>query len=178
MQVRLIGPVDIDSGAGVVEIGPPQQRLLVAALAVDAGRLVTAESLIDRIWDDAPVGARRTLHVLVSKMRRVLEQASGREPDAVTVVRGSGGYILQLKRVRVEVLRFRRLADGARKADGTDRVKLLRSAVAVWQGEPLSGLPGNWAARTRAAWRQEYLDVAVAWAHAELRTGDPVATIG
>jgi len=178
MQVRLIGPVEIDSGGGVVEIGPPQQRLLVAALAVDAGRLVSAESLIDRIWDDAPSGARRTLHVLVSKLRRLLEQASGREPGAVTVVRGSGGYVLQLDPERVDVLRFRRLADGARRVDGTDRMELLRGAAAVWRAEPLSGLPGNWAARMRAAWRQEYVEVAVAWAHAELRTGDPAATIG
>jgi hypothetical protein len=35
-------------------------------------------------------------------------------------------------------------------------MELLRTALAGWQGEPLSGLPGNWAARTRAAWRQEY----------------------
>ncbi len=178
MQLRLIGPVEIDSGDRVVEIGSPQQRLLVAALAVDAGRLVTAESLIDRIWDDAPVGARRTLHVLISKMRRVLEQVSGRGPDVVTVVRGSGGYVLRLDPARVDMLRFRRLAEDARRVDGTDRVRLLRDAVAVWQAEPLSGLPGNWAARTRTAWRQEYLEATVAWAEAELRTGHAAATIG
>src|SRR5690348_9762407 len=159
MQVRLIGPVDIDSGGGVVEIGPPQQRLLAAALAVDAGRLVTAESLIDRIWDHAPGGARRTLHVLVSKLRRLLERVSGREPDAVTVVRGSGGYVLRLDPARVDMLRFRRLADDARRLDGVDRVRVLRAALTVWQGEPLSGLPGNWAARTRTVWLQEYLEV-------------------
>jgi DNA-binding SARP family transcriptional activator len=178
MQIRLIGPVEIDSSGSVVEIGPPQQRLLAAALAVDAGRLVTAESLIDRIWDHAPGGARRTLHVLVSNLRRVLAQVSGREPDAVTVVRRSGGYVLRLNPALVDMLRLRRLADDARRVDGTDRVQLLRAAVALWQGEPLSGLPGNWAARTRTAWRQEYLEVAVAWARAELRTGDAAATIG
>jgi len=178
MQFRLIGMVEIDSGGQVIEIGPPQQRLLAAALAVDAGRLVTVESLIDRVWDDAPQGARRTLHVLISKMRRVLEHARDREPEDVTVVRRSGGYVLQLSPSRVDLLRFRRLADDARQADSATRVTLLRDAVALWHGEPLSGLPGNWAARARAAWWQEYLEVAVAWAHAELRSGDPPATIG
>ena len=178
MQIRLIGPVEIDSNGSVVKIGSPQQRLLVAALAVDAGRLVTAESLIDRIWDHAPGGARRTLHVLVSNLRRVLAQASGREPDPVTVVRGSGGYVLRLNPARVDMLRLRRLADDARRVDNTGRVQLLRAAVAVWRGDPLSGLPGNWATRTRAAWWQEYLEVAVAWARAELHTGDAAATIG
>ena len=178
MQFRLIGTVEIDSGGQVIEIGPPQQRLVAAALAVDAGRLVTAESLIDRVWDDAPQGARRTLHVLISKVRRVLEHASDREPEDVTVVRRSGGYVLQLGPSQVDLLRFRRLADDTRHADSAARVTLLRRAVALWHGEPLSGLPGNWAARAREAWRQEYLEVAVAWAHAELRSGDPPATIG
>ncbi|HEX6525782.1 MAG TPA: BTAD domain-containing putative transcriptional regulator [Streptosporangiaceae bacterium] len=177
MQFRLIGTVEIDSGGQVIEIGPPQQRLLAAALAVDAGRLVTVESLIDRVWDDAPQGARRTLHVLISKMRRVLEHAGDREPDDVTVVRRSGGYVLQLSPSQVDLLRFRRLADDARRADSPTRVTLLRDAVALWHGEPLSGLPGNWAARARAVWWQEYLEVAVAWANAELQSGDPPATI-
>jgi DNA-binding SARP family transcriptional activator len=178
MQFRLIGPVEIDSVGQVIEIGPPQQRLLAAALAVDAGRLVTVEALIDRVWDDAPPGARRTLHVLISKMRRVLKDACDREPEDVTLVRRSGGYVLQLSPDRVDLLRFRRLADDARRADGAARMPLLRTAVALWQGEPLSGLPGAWATRVRAAWRQEYLEAAVAWAHAELGTGDPAATVG
>ena len=178
MHFRLIGPVEIDSVGQVVEIGPPQQRLLAAALAVDAGRLVSVESLIDRVWDDPPAGARRTLHVLISKMRRTLEHASRREKENVTVVHRSGGYVLQLSPDRVDLLRFRRLADDARQADGVARVTLLRTAVELWQGEPLSGLPGDWAGRARAAWRQEYLEAAVAWTHTELRTGNPAATIG
>jgi DNA-binding SARP family transcriptional activator len=178
MQFRLIGTVEIDSGDQAIEIGPPQQRLLAAALAADAGRLVTVEALIDRVWDDAPAGARRTLHVLISKLRRTLGQASGREPEDVTVLRRPGGYLLQLSPGRVDVLRFRRLTDDARQAEGPAKVKLLREAIGLWQGEPLPGLPGNWAARTRAAWRQEYLEAAVEWAHAELRGGDPAVTIG
>jgi DNA-binding SARP family transcriptional activator/Tfp pilus assembly protein PilF len=178
MQFRLIGTVEIHSAGQVIEIGPPQQRLLAAVLAVDAGRLVTVESLIDRVWDDAPAGARRTLHVLVSRMRRVLEHACEPDPDEVIVVRRSGGYVLQLRPDRVDLLRFRRMSEDARQADEATELSLLRAAVSLWQGEPLSGLPGNWAARAREAWRQEYLEVAVAWARAELRSGDPAATIG
>ena len=180
MQLRLIGPVEIESVGQVTEVGPPQQRLLAAALAVDAGQPVSVESLIDRVWDDPPAGARRTLHVLISKMRRTLERASRREAGAetVTVVRRSGGYVLQLSPDRVDLLRFRRLAEDARQAEGAERVTLLRAAVELWQAEPLSGLPGQWAGRARAAWVQEYLEAAVAWAHTELRSGDPAATIG
>jgi hypothetical protein len=77
---------------------------------VDAGRLVTAESLIDRIWDDAPVGARRTRRTRVR------------------------WYVLQLDAEQVDVPRFGRLAEGARRVGGTDRMELLRTALAGWQG--------------------------------------------
>jgi tetratricopeptide (TPR) repeat protein len=39
-------------------------------------------------------------------------------------------------------------------------------------------MAGEWATRTRQAWRQQYLDVVVAWACAELRIGNPTAVIG
>jgi DNA-binding SARP family transcriptional activator len=178
MKFRLIGPVEIDSVGRVVQIGSPQQRLLAAALAVDAGRPVSVESLIGRVWDDPPAGARRTLHVLVSKMRRTLEDASRNEPEGATVVRQSGGYVMQLSPDRVDLLRFRRLTDDARRSNGEAQAKLLRGAVALWQGEPLCGLPGDWAGRARAVWQQEYLAATVAWANAELQTGNPAATIG
>jgi DNA-binding SARP family transcriptional activator/tetratricopeptide (TPR) repeat protein len=178
MEFRLIGPVEIDSAGQVIEVGSAQQRLLAAALAVDAGRLVSVESLTGRVWDDPSAGARRTLHVLISKMRKTLEHASRLEAETVTVARRSGGYVLQLSPDRVDLLRFRRLADEARQAGAAAGVDLLRTAVGLWQGEPLAGLPGEWASRARTAWRQEYLETAVAWARAELGVGNPAATIG
>src|SRR2546430_13258444 len=93
MQFRLIGPVEIDSGGQVIEVGPPQQRLLAAALAIDAGRLVSVESLMDRVWDGPPAGAPRTLQVLISIMARALAQwppPEGREVTGVHRARRAG----------------------------------------------------------------------------------------
>lgn len=55
---------------------------------------------------------------------------------------------------------------------------MLREALDLWRGEPLSGLNGEWAARMREAWRRQHQDAAVGWARAELRHGDPAAVIG
>jgi DNA-binding SARP family transcriptional activator len=175
MEFRLLGQVEVRARGLPLAIGSPQQRLLLAALAVDAGRVVTVESLMDRLWDDAPHGARRALHVLISKLRRALTAAaSGREQ---VVVRRAGGYVLQVKPSQVDVHQFRGLAS-ARHPGASTRVEKLREALAWWNGEPLPGLRGEWAARVRAAWRQEYLDVVVAWAEAEIRAGDPSAAVG
>ncbi|RSM68222.1 hypothetical protein DMB66_13655 [Actinoplanes sp. ATCC 53533] len=60
----------------------------------------------------------------------------------------------------------------------SERAGWLREAIALWHGQPLGGLPGDWAARTRETWRQHHLDASVAWGRAELRRGDPDAVIG
>src|SRR5256885_17011258 len=69
-------------------LGPPQQRLVLAALALDAGRPVGTATLIDRIWDEAPNGARRALHVHITRLRRLL---TGEAAAAEPLVRRSGG---------------------------------------------------------------------------------------
>lgn len=176
MEFRLLGKVEVSARGRPLDIGSPQQRLLLAALAADAGQVVTAESLIDRLWDDAPYGARRTLHVLISNVRRVLSGAAARREQAV-VVRSSGGYVLAVDPGQVDVHQFLRLA-GARQPGSSARVEKLREALTWWRGEPLAGLRGEWAARVRAGWRQEYLEVVVAWADAELQGGDPAAAVG
>lgn len=176
MEFHLLGQVEVRDQGLPLAIGSPQQRLLLAALAADAGRLVTVESLIDRLWDDAPNTAHRMLHVLISKLRGVLRAAAADVREQVLVHR-DGGYILQADPGQVDVHRFRRLAS-ARHAGASVPVEQLREALTWWRGEPLPGLRGEWAARVRAAWRQEHLDVVVAWAEAEVTSGDPSATVG
>jgi len=161
----------------VLDLGRPQQQLLAAALAVDANRSVTTDGLIDRIWDDPPSGARRTLHVLVTRLRRILEQAAS--PDvAPRVIRRGGGYLLDADPDRVDVLRFHRLVDHAHGlGDQGRRADLLRSALQLWRGEPLSGLVTSWAVRTRATWRLQYLEASIRWASAELQDGNASTVI-
>jgi two-component SAPR family response regulator len=70
--------------------------------------------------------------------------------------------------------RFRRIGDQARdpgRAD-SERLALLREAVALWRREPLAGVSGAWADRTRDGSRQAYLATVVAWAYAESRAGN------
>jgi DNA-binding SARP family transcriptional activator/tetratricopeptide (TPR) repeat protein len=177
MEFRLLGQVEVSARGQSLEIGPPQQCLLLAALAADAGRLVTVESLIDRLWDDAPHGARRTLHVLISRLRRVLSGAMAARLEQAVVVRRYGGYELQVDPSQVDVHQFLRLASACCPGSSV-RVEKLREALTWWRGEPLAGLRGEWAARVRAAWRQEYLEVVVAWADAELQAGNPAAAVG
>jgi DNA-binding SARP family transcriptional activator len=179
MEFRLLGPVELVAGGRMVDIGGPCQRSLVAALAVDAGRHVPVETLIDRVWGQAPPArARHALQVYVSRLRGLLRRvADGAAP--ARVVHGAGGYLLDVDPDQVDLHRFRRMVEHARGRHCPDavRVTVLESALALWRGPPLGNLPVEWASRARPAWEQRYLEAVQSWAHASLRIGDPAAVV-
>jgi tetratricopeptide (TPR) repeat protein/DNA-binding SARP family transcriptional activator len=180
VEFRLLGPVEVWVAGGCLEMGPPQQRAALAALAVDAGRPVFRGTLVDRIWSGrAPEGAASALYAHVNRIRRMLAaEAAGEEP--VRLARRSGGYVLEVDPEDVDLHRFRQLALAARDRQRPDdeRARLLREALKLWRSEPLADLPGEWPARMRESWEEERLDAAVAWAQAELRMGRPDEVIG
>ncbi|MGH3681557.1 MAG: AfsR/SARP family transcriptional regulator [Natronosporangium sp.] len=168
----MLGPMEAYVRGQLVDLGRPQQRLVLAALLVDHGRPVSTETLIDRVWDCAPDGARRTLQVHITRLRRLLARTTITAP--VPLIRRSGGYLLDVDPDRVDLHRFRSLAGQARRRDCPEaaRVALLEQALELWYGQPLADLPGRWVERVRRAWQQQYLDTTVAWALACLRIGD------
>ncbi|MEU2777614.1 BTAD domain-containing putative transcriptional regulator [Streptomyces sp. NPDC007162] len=181
VELRLLGPVELSSQGLTTEVGPPQRRTVLAALAVDSGRPVPADVLITRVWGaDPPDGARRALHAHVARLRRLCERTAAPGHPRLHLARRSGGYLLEAGPDQVDIHRFRQLAGRARETGCPDgeRAALLREALGVWRGEPLAGLGGQWAARVREAWRRQHVDAAVAWARVESRVGDPVCVIG
>ncbi len=182
MELRLLGPVEIRVGGRWLDLGPPQQRAVLAALAVDSGRPVMLRTLIDRVWDDAPpIGAKPALYAHITRIRQALEQAeAGGDESPGRLARRAGGYLLEIEPDQVDLRRFRRLVAAARDPHRGDpeRVELLHAALDLWRGVPLADLPGEWAARMRDSWQKQRLDAVVQWAHAELRLGQPDEVIG
>ena len=180
MGFRLLGPVEAWAASSPVEVGPPRQRAVVAALAADAGRLVLVDTLVNRLWgEDPPTRARRTLHTYIARTRRMTERMAAAGEGPVRLVRQPGGYLLDIDADRVDVHRFRGLVARAGEAVCGDeqRLGLLAEAIGLWRGEPLAGVPGDWAERTRHSWRRQRVDAVVALAHARLRTGNPAAVL-
>ncbi|WP_405764863.1 AfsR/SARP family transcriptional regulator [Streptomyces sp. NBC_01538] len=177
MTFRLLGPVEL-WGRGPIDVGPPQRRSVMAALAVDAGRAVPLETLMRRVWgEDPPEGARQALYAHVARIRRVLA-ATGfvRTPG---LLRQNGGYVLDIDSEDVDLHRFHRLVADARRAGGGDaeQVTILREALDLWRGEPLAGLSGEWVSRMRDTWQRQRLDAVTAWANAETAVGNHAVVI-
>ncbi len=181
VKFGLLGPVQVWTAGRLVDGGQPRQRLVLAGLLADAGQLVTSEQLVDRVWGQAPpAGARRALHSHIARVRKLLAVAAGPGQEPAPLVHRFGGYMLDIDPDRVDVHRFRRLLirAGEPGCAESERVGLLREAVGLWRGEPLAGLPGQWAARVREGWHRQRTQAVVAWADAELSSGTPDAVIG
>jgi DNA-binding SARP family transcriptional activator/tetratricopeptide (TPR) repeat protein len=180
VEFRLLGPVEMEACGRLIDVGPPQRRTVLAALAVDVGRQVMVETLIDRVWgDQSPPLVRRALQAHVARIRRMLEHASTDQDHSTRLLHRAGGYVLDADPDQVDLYRLHRLVEQARDPDrdGSEQAVLLREALTLWRGEPLAGLAGGWAIRTRQGWRQQHLDTVLAWAHAELRVDNPTAVI-
>lgn len=170
MELRLLGPVEIYAGESLFDVGPPQRRAVAAALAIEAGRSVTPDALIDRIWDEPPPCARQALHAHIARIRHTFAELG---PEVQLAYR-SGGYVLEISAQQVDLLCFRDLLRRGSEPEISDTAAaaLLEAALAMWHGEPLSGICGQWAARVREVLHRERLDGAVAWARAMLRLGE------
>ncbi|OLF19185.1 AfsR/SARP family transcriptional regulator [Actinophytocola xanthii] len=176
MEFRLLGEVELWAGDQALEVGAPRAQAVLAALAVDAGRPVAIETLIDRVWAESPpVEARNVLYSYLSRIRRLLRQAAARTGEtAVRIDRRHAGYVLDVDPELVDLHRFRRLADqfDDRRCDAA-RAAALAEALELWRGSPLAGVPGSWAAQVRDSWNRRRLDAVVRWAEVELRLGRP-----
>lgn len=194
VQLRLLGPVEVWAGRAF-DVGEPRRRTVFASLLMDVGTIVPSYVLVERVWGQVPPRqAVKTLGTHVTRIRRVLERVAGGvastgvastgvgQVDGATVPIGvaaaAGGYRLDVDRDLVDVHVFRRLVREARQTDDVnDRVTLLQEAVGLWRGEPLTGLAGDWADRTREQLDRERLDAVTLWAEAEIGVGNAEATI-
>ncbi|MGW5706898.1 ATP-binding protein [Amycolatopsis japonica] len=140
MQFAILGPVEARRPDGTpVALGGPQLRGLLALLALDAGRIVGADRLIDGLHGDhPPEGAAEALQSQVSRLRRRLKD--GGAPDGL-VEFTPAGYRLAVNPEDVDLHRFERLTAQAREtAEADTKLALFTEALALWRGPALDGL--------------------------------------
>jgi len=123
----------------VLDIVGQKQRVLLAVLLMSANQPVSRDVLVDRLWGDRPPdGARHTLEVHISRLRKALEPAAG----GPVVLTRPAAYVLQSAGERIDVRCFERLAGEGRRAlaEGAPgrAAAVLGEALALWRGAPLA----------------------------------------
>lgn len=138
--LRLLGDpqlrvVDVDGTARTVAPQSGRVSGLLALLALNVGRVVTTDRLVDELWPEgAPDTARATIHVNISRLRRQLRGTP------LTIATRPSGYSLDADEDAVDVHVFTRLVRDAQAAGGRhdwDHVAVLAErGRELWRGEP------------------------------------------
>ena len=140
VEFRLLGPLAIAAEEKVVPLPGGAERALLALLLLSPGRMVPANTLIDRLWGEAlPADPSNALQLRVSKLRRALAGT-----DAA-VVRDGVGYRVEVEPGSVDVEAFvsgvraaRARRDGQDDAAGIEAAERYGAALGRWAGEPLA----------------------------------------
>ncbi|QRX91346.1 AfsR/SARP family transcriptional regulator [Streptomyces noursei] len=173
MEIQVLGPVGLVAQSRRFGLGSDKERLILASLALEAGRPVSLDTLIDRLWEgDAPANDRKNVHVYVSRIRKALREY-GAGPDSPHISRHAHTYALRVNAGSIDWHRFQHLTSQARstadRGDTKAAVDLLHQADDLWRGDALAGLPGLWPERTRRKLAQRRLGVTSSRIALELR---------
>jgi DNA-binding SARP family transcriptional activator/streptogramin lyase len=130
MEFRILGPLEVVDEGHPVPLPRGKQRALLAYLVLHPNELVSTDRLIDALWGERPPPtAAKILQNAVSQLRRVLGEDR--------LVTQQPGYRFRLEPGELDLHRFEQLAqEGRLKHDA----QVLRDALAIWRGEPLSNL--------------------------------------
>ncbi|OUD04372.1 BTAD domain-containing putative transcriptional regulator [Streptomyces swartbergensis] len=143
LRFSVLGSVRVWRGDQPLSTGSPQQRALLAALLLRAGRTATAGELIDALWgEEPPSQALAAVRTYASRLRKGL--------GAGVLVSESGGYAIRgLLEGALDLTTAQNLAldaETARNAGDLSRARsLLDQALNLWDGESLAGVPGPYA---------------------------------
>ncbi|WP_406511379.1 NB-ARC domain-containing protein [Streptomyces sp. NBC_00161] len=168
-EFRLLGPVEAWRDERRLTIEGRKPRALLAALLLERGQVVSAETLIDRVWGDFPPDSARTLvQTYVWVLRRALGDVIETKP---------AGYRIRVASAGTDRDRFAELAaqGGAAAADGrhAEAAALFTQGLDLWRGPALGGIGGALAVAA-AGLDEERLSVREQRAQAQLCAGTPV----
>ncbi|MFI0454422.1 AfsR/SARP family transcriptional regulator [Actinomadura sp. 6N118] len=173
MRIGILGPLEVwDETGRTVEVSGRRLRALLIRLAIEAGRAVSAERLLDDLWEGAPpAGGAGALQALVSRLRG----AAGRD----LVGYGPAGYRLAVEPAEIDAVAFERAVGAARRAHEPEpRADRLRDALDLWRGPALSDvLDAAFASREASRLGELRLSAIEDRVDAELALGRPAAPL-
>ncbi|MBE3010743.1 SARP family transcriptional regulator [Microbispora sp. NEAU-D428] len=138
----VLGPLEVRLPGTAPRLGGPKPRMLLATLLLHANHTVGGDELAEVLWPDhRPRSIAANLRTYASALRAELGQA----PARIRALRT--GYAIDLPPHELDLLLFEERVAAARECRARGRpdeaADLLARALALWQGVPLSDLPGS-----------------------------------
>ena len=142
MEVRFFGEFEVLERGVPMPVRGVKQRTVLALLALQRGKPVSADRLIDVLWGDEPVAnPANALQAQVGQLRRTLGGSA--------IVTSEAGYALDVGPDDVDAARFEQLVAKGRRlleeGETAQASSTLGEALQLRRGEPLR------TSRTRAS---------------------------
>lgn len=172
MEFRLLGAVEAWTSKRQLDLGPRQQRFVLAILALKVNQLIPVDRLMDLTWPNSPPHtARHAIHVRVSQLRAVLANARA-DREGVEIITRGPTYVLRADPMCVDAHRFRALVTRARiETNDAEKALLLRVALDMWHGPPLADVASPLADQLCRGLEEARLAALEEWLDTELRLG-------
>ncbi|WP_165949234.1 BTAD domain-containing putative transcriptional regulator [Kribbella turkmenica] len=172
----LLGSLRARRGARELDLGPAKQRAVLASLLLSANRPVPPNRIVDVVWgDDPPENGPNVVQKYVAGLRRVLEPERAPRSSGRLLTLTEGGYRLAVAPgdIDLDVFTEHVRAAGGLRAGGqvAEAAAELRTALSLWQAEPLAGLTGSYFEATRARLADDRAAAVEEWAEVELEQG-------
>ncbi|GAA3283597.1 MULTISPECIES: AfsR/SARP family transcriptional regulator [Dactylosporangium] len=140
MKINLLGSLSIAHGDELVAVPSRRVRAVLALLALNAGRPLPFDQLVDELWANRPMAnARNALQANVVRLRKLIESVTGRPGDRLlrTV---NHGYVLEMAPADTDIHWFYDLADRGAAAvtrEPQEAIGLLERSLRLWRGPAL-----------------------------------------
>jgi DNA-binding SARP family transcriptional activator len=172
MEFRILGCLEVRSDGVPLPLGRPREQRLLAALLLEAGRVVPSARLADIVWaENPPPSVGKQIQNAVSRLRGAL--AVGGSPELI--VTHPGGYRLAVGADAVDAGLFEaRITQAERAASAgqiADAARLLESALGLWRGPLLAGLCGTVIDAAAVSWEERRYAATEAFYDSQLALG-------
>ncbi|GGT11548.1 hypothetical protein GCM10010176_065300 [Nonomuraea spiralis] len=152
-----------------------RQRSLLAALLLDAGRVVSIDRLAAAVWGEhLPESVRTQIPIHVHGLRKAFKDAGC---GVQVIVTEQAGYRLRTDGVWLDAREAEELAAAARKAAGAGQSEqaaaMLGRVLGLWRGPVLAEIDTAEIAVVARGLEDARLSIAEEWAEAELACGRP-----
>jgi DNA-binding SARP family transcriptional activator len=146
VRFKILGPLQVLVDGRALPLGGPKQRSVLAILLMDANRVVSADRLVEFIWEEAVAGdnARKALQVHVSNLRKALAPVAAASNRREMIITRAPGYQISLDEGELDLLACQATMKRAKAAfiggDAALASSLYQAALDLWNGSPLADL--------------------------------------
>jgi ABC-type transport system substrate-binding protein/DNA-binding SARP family transcriptional activator/DNA-binding beta-propeller fold protein YncE len=129
LEFRILGPLEVASDAGPLELPAGKPRALLAVLLLRRGEVVSVDRLVDELWGERPPPtAAKNVQGYVARLRRILGDGA--------LLTQAPGYALRVE--ALDAARFQALLEEARHEEPAAAATRLEEALALWRGPALA----------------------------------------